>query len=119
MGQIEEGQPPGRRFFLALNARGVVTEEDVIALLNLEDEYETVARYPPLVNFRTLALLLPQRLWEEDLGDALEVLGALKRSGAPRWQFRLKVWTTYFWCLANAVRELVSSATGQARGGEK
>jgi hypothetical protein len=69
--------------------------------------------------FRVIALILPRRLWEEELGDALEVLYALRESGAPRWQIRLKIFSTFAWGLVNALREVMSAVTGQAREREK
>lgn len=69
--------------------------------------------------FRLFALVLPRRLWEEELGDALEVLHALRKSGAPGWQIRLKILSTVAWGLVNALREVMSAVTGQAREREK
>lgn len=69
--------------------------------------------------FRMMALVLPRRLWEEELGDALEVLHALRKSDAPSWQIRLKIFSTFAWGLVNALREIMSAATGQAREREK
>ena len=69
--------------------------------------------------FRLMALILPRRLWEEELGDALEVLYALRSSGAPRWQISLKISSTFAWSLVNALREVMSAVTGQAREREK
>jgi hypothetical protein len=91
-----------------------MTEEYLIALV------EALGKQPvePLL-FRITALLLPRRLWEEELGDALEVLHALRAAGAPRWQLNLKIFSTLTWSLVNALREVMSAVTGQARGREK
>ena len=69
--------------------------------------------------FRMMALVLPRRLWEEELGDALEVLHALRKSGAPPWQIQVKIFSTFAWSLVNALREVMSAVTGQAREKEK
>jgi len=69
--------------------------------------------------FRMLALALPRRLWEEELGDALEVLHALRKSQALRWQIQVKIFSTFAWSLVNALREVMSAVTGQAREREK
>jgi len=65
--------------------------------------------------FKMMTLILPRRLWEEELGDALEVLHALRKSGAPGWQMHLKIFSTFAWGVVNALREVISAATGQAR----
>jgi hypothetical protein len=65
--------------------------------------------------FQFLGLILPRRLWEEDLGDALEHLSMLRRFGAPSWQLRLKVTSTVFWLSLNAVRELMATIQGVFR----
>jgi hypothetical protein len=69
----------------------------------------------PLSSLRVLGLLsliLPRRLRDEDLGDALEDLACLRRSGAPRWQLHVKVVSTVFWLSLNAVREISSALQG-------
>jgi hypothetical protein len=65
--------------------------------------------------FRIIALLVPRRVCEEELGDALEVLDHLYRVGAPRWHTRVKVCSTVFWVLINGLREIVSAALGRER----
>jgi len=62
--------------------------------------------------FRCLELLLPRRLREEDLGDGLEDLARLRRSGAPHWQIRLKIASTVFWVLLAALHEVSTTVWG-------
>ncbi|HMJ09992.1 MAG TPA: hypothetical protein VK524_01240 [Polyangiaceae bacterium] len=62
-------------------------------------------------------LLLPKRLREEDLGDALEVMDRLECHGAPRWQVVLKVASMVFWLSVKAIREVASSLLGKKSGG--
>ena len=73
--------------------------------------------------FRLIGLLLPPRLWKEDLGDALEILATLERSGSPLWQWRLKIVSTCFWLLINTIREVTSvvhgSSTSTSKGGDR
>jgi hypothetical protein len=86
-----------------------------------EEPLTGLAKEPSM--FRVIALALPRRLWEEDLGDALEVLEALAASGAPRWQRWAKIWSTCFWLIPGVVREWTSawkgnpSSESQRRGG--
>ncbi len=63
--------------------------------------------------FRWLAILTPKRVWNEDVGDALEVIAAMEREGCSRLQVRLKIVSTYFWVLIAVVRELVAALTGR------
>jgi hypothetical protein len=63
-------------------------------------------------SLETMALILPGRLYKEDLGDALESLARLERLGAPRWKRRLKAGSTFVWLFLNGVREVVSALRG-------
>jgi len=65
--------------------------------------------------FRAIALILPRRLYLEDLGDALETIALLEQAAAPRWQIWLKIGSTYIWLSLNALREVVSVIKGLAR----
>jgi hypothetical protein len=57
-------------------------------------------------------LLVPRRLRDEDLGDALEVLAALREQGASRWKIQLKVASTAFSILLAALHELAVKPRG-------
>jgi hypothetical protein len=61
-----------------------------------------------------IALVLPSRLYVEDLGDALETLAQLERLGAPLWKRRVKAGSTCILLLLNALREVVSALRGNA-----
>jgi len=65
--------------------------------------------------FAFAELVAPTRITDEEIGDALEVLERLSRSGAPSWRLYLKIATTYFWLAVNVVRELSSAITGKKR----
>jgi DNA repair ATPase RecN len=67
------------------------------------------------VTFRAIALILPRRLYIEDLGDAIEEIALLEQARAPRWQIWLKIGSTYSWLFLNALREIVSVIKGLAR----
>ena|GEM_PF-2286820 len=60
--------------------------------------------------FQPLALFLPQDMYDEEVGDALEVLDRLVAKGAPGWQLRAKVVSTYFWCCINAIRYIIGKS---------
>jgi hypothetical protein len=63
--------------------------------------------------FRWLAILTPKRVWNEDVGDALETIEVMKRSGCSRHQIRMKIVSTYFWVMVAVVRELIAALTGR------
>jgi hypothetical protein len=60
-----------------------------------------------------LAVVAPRRLYNEEVGDALEVVAAMEKAGCPRYKIRLKVGFTIFWVLLNALRELIAGLKGQ------
>lgn len=60
-----------------------------------------------------LRLVLPKRMYEEEVGDAYEVLADLSAADSPRWQRWLKVGTTISWALINAARYIVSGETAK------
>lgn len=63
--------------------------------------------------FSWLAILAPNRVYKEEVGDALEVIAVMERAGCPAWKIRLKVWSTIIWVVINGVRELVAALTGR------
>jgi hypothetical protein len=85
----------------------------------VEKDLTPVQLDPPpardLAVFRIIALLAPRRIYEEEIGDALEVIAWLRSSGAPRWQIMLKVASATIWVLINSVRHIVSAALGRDR----
>jgi hypothetical protein len=126
---IEDSGPISREVlikFLKLNVRGDILahEEMVQVLKNFKERLPSPADIAYSVEqepraFELLALIVPLRVYEEEVTDALEVLHTLKASGAPLWKYRLKISTTFCWALVNAIREVVSAVTGQARQGGK
>ena len=60
-----------------------------------------------------IALLAPRRVYEEEVGDALEVLDILQRMNAPAWKVWLKVFSTYVWEIVNSIREAMSAWLGK------
>lgn len=63
--------------------------------------------------FSWLAILTPRRIWNEDVGDALETIEAMRRGGCSKLEVRAKIISTYFWVLIAVVRELVAALTGR------
>jgi hypothetical protein len=49
-------------------------------------------------------LLVPKRIANEELGDAMEHVCSMVERGAPRWHVYFKVLTTIFWVLLHAFR---------------
>ncbi len=62
-----------------------------------------------------IELLVPARLRQEEIGDALEVIQRVAADGQPRWPWRVavKVASTAFWVLVNAVREMAAGLLGR------
>jgi hypothetical protein len=87
-----------------------------LSLLTLLGRVKVVekSRLNRAATFRAITLILPQRLCEEDLGDAIEEISRLERAGAGRWQIRLIIASTHFWLLLNALREITSGLIGAA-----
>jgi len=63
--------------------------------------------------FDLIELLVPRRIADEEIGDALELIGRLAAEGRPRWQIYLKAASATFFVLLNAVREVSSSLLGK------
>jgi hypothetical protein len=62
-----------------------------------------------------IELLVPRRLRQEEIGDAREIIRRLAAEGHPGWQrcVTVKVISTSFWVLVNAVRDLAAGIFGQ------
>ncbi|MBK9516195.1 MAG: hypothetical protein IPO09_02355 [Anaeromyxobacter sp.] len=63
--------------------------------------------------FGWLELVVPRRIADEQLGDALEVVHQLVRAGRPRSHVRAKVAATAFWVLVHTIGAVVSGVTGR------
>lgn len=74
-----------------------------------QEQVEYAARLLDLVS-----LIVPRRLAQEEIGDALERTHRLASLGRPRWEIWLKVSTTVFWVLVNSLREITSAVRGRA-----
>ncbi|HEY2030782.1 MAG TPA: hypothetical protein VGH20_16410 [Myxococcales bacterium] len=63
--------------------------------------------------FQMVELLVPKRMRNELIGDALETIDRLVHDGQPIWKIYLKAVSTSFWVMVNAVREIVSGLVGK------
>ena len=63
--------------------------------------------------FSWLAALTPKRIWDEDVGDAIETIYAMERAGCSRFMIRLKITSAWFWVLIAVIRELLAALTGR------
>lgn len=65
--------------------------------------------------FDFVSLLVPRRLANEELGDALEVINREIAKRRPRWRIWLKVGTTLFWITINSLRWISGAFRGRRR----
>lgn len=65
--------------------------------------------------FSWLAILAPRQVWQQETGDALEVIAAMRREGCPEWKVKVKIISTVFWVFFNAIREIVGSFAGRKK----
>jgi hypothetical protein len=57
--------------------------------------------------FNFVSSVLPQRIADEELGDALENINARANAGRPAWEIELKVWMTVLWAVVHSVEDTV------------
>lgn len=60
-----------------------------------------------------LTILVPRRVRQEEIGDALEVIASMEAAGCSRLKIILKVWSTIFMALVNGLREFIAGLTGR------
>ena len=82
-------------------------EEVFAAQQELTNNLVAVALIPRI----PLALLLvealvPRRIADEEIGDALERIEKFRREGRPRWCITLVVASTVFWVVVHAIRDV-------------
>jgi hypothetical protein len=63
--------------------------------------------------FDLLQLVVPKRIADEEIGDALELIDRLARERRPKWRIYLKAASAVFFVLLNAIREVSSSLLGK------
>ena len=84
-------------------------------VLELERRDRTLNRAAARVAivFDFIELLVPKRLADEEIGDALERIARLAREGRPKWQIYVKGASAVFFVLLNWLREVTSSLLGK------
>jgi hypothetical protein len=65
--------------------------------------------------FDLLEALVPQRIANEEIGDALELIHRWVKARRPKWMIYLKVATTFFWVLTHSVLDWIIKAGGAAK----
>ncbi len=65
--------------------------------------------------FDFVELVLPRRVATEEIGDAMEAIAALIRSGRPTWQVYVKVVATVFWLIVHAAHYLLRGQVPSAK----
>lgn len=68
-----------------------------------------------------LSMLVPKRIANEEIGDALEQINAMVRARRPRWFINVKVATTFFWVTVHTLlhyAERVAGIIGKTTGGK-
>lgn len=107
-GLLHQGGKPHAPLFLRstlLDPEEVETEQQARALNH------AVGRVSKAFEF--IDLLLPKRLADEEIGDALELMNRLVQEGRPRWQIYVKGASAVFFVLLNWLREVTSSLLGK------
>jgi hypothetical protein len=90
-------------------------ERDALALRR---RYQTARATTTAIRILTWCeALLPKRLRDEDLGDALEDLARFARQGRSRAQILAKALTTVLVLFVNGVREITAALTGRKSSG--
>lgn len=99
-GKIKERKPFWRRWLGPAGTRTVARAEQSLDLLSA---------------------LVPRRIANEEIGDALEVIQGMAKARRPRWFIALKVATTFFWVgvhtllhCAERVAGIVKAVTGKS-----
>lgn len=68
-----------------------------------------------------LSMLVPKRISNEEIGDALEQIHAMVKARRPRWFIYVKVVTTFFWVGVHTglhYAERIAGIIGKATGGK-
>jgi hypothetical protein len=65
--------------------------------------------------FDLVELFVPSRIGREEIGDAMDVINRLANDpNGSRWKVRLKIVSTIFWVIVNAIRHVLFGARGKA-----
>lgn len=65
--------------------------------------------------FGAIDALVPKRIADEEIGDALEQIAQFVKDGRPPWQVYAKFATSAFWVLVHALGDISSLLRGKAK----
>jgi hypothetical protein len=71
--------------------------------------------------FDALSMLVPKRISNEEIGDAMEQVQAMVLARRPRWFIYMKIVTTFFWVFVHTLLHYaaqVAGIIGKATGGK-
>ena len=114
----------GRRVFVYLDSthQAPPAEELIQGRLTSHEQVwviRRISRELPLRRaeriFDLVAIAVPRRVRDEEIGDALEDIRRRALTGRPVWQIYAKTASTIIWILINSIRELMSAALGKAK----
>jgi hypothetical protein len=69
--------------------------------------------------FDTISLFIPDRIADEDLGDAIEDIHRRLYAGQHPWRIYCKMASTAFWIAINSLREIIGALGGKAKANSK
>jgi hypothetical protein len=102
----------GGKTHVALFVRTTLLDPEEVEMVQRDRTLtRAAARVTRVFNF--IELLVPRRLADEEIGDAMELIDRLALAGCPRWQIYLKAASAVLFVLLNAVREVSSSVLGK------
>lgn len=100
------GRGAARSTLMQKITQNLVTADEAMRRAAAEFEAEDAApatvapvdskREQPGRAFAWLAILTPKRIWNEDVGDAIETIYAMERAGSSWSNIRVKIISTYF-----------------------
>lgn len=82
------------------------TVDRTTALVPSAEDYPRVLRQANQI-LDIIELLVPKRIADEELGDAMESMGALIKRGRPVWQIRVKLVSTVFWVIVHTFHHII------------
>jgi hypothetical protein len=62
--------------------------------------------------FDTIGAHIPERISDEELGDALEALHKMVQEGQPKWKIQARILSTLCWVSAHSVQDCVHEFVG-------
>jgi hypothetical protein len=65
--------------------------------------------------FDALSALVPKRICNEEIGDALEDIHRMVAAKRPRWMISVKITSTFFWVLTHALWDYIIKVAGAVK----